>query len=124
VVDLFSTKQGEFACEAHLEGKRIDLLLLGVADLRTPPFFEEQLVRVHNEAVRRGTEEVAVDMRKLSFMSSSCILKFVTWLARLEDPTTKYRVRFLCSADYHWQLRSIQSLRVFGAGRVAVQVTT
>lgn len=78
---------------------------------------------LHAKTLESSGQAVVVDLRTLSFATSSCLKVFVSWLQRvqeLEDPQ-RYKVQFKSNAKHAWQRRSLAALRAFASGVVEVQ---
>jgi hypothetical protein len=118
---LVSATVDAFTGEANYDGKTIEARLSGIADMRSTGTLDDLLGKVHSEAIRMAVGEVIVDLRNLEFMNSSCVLKFVTWLSKLEQSPTKYKIRFLCTNRYHWQQRSLHALRAFATDYLSIE---
>jgi hypothetical protein len=99
------------------------LTLVGTADATVEAALNELLGRLHSDSQRARAREVAVDLRKLEFMNSSCFKSFITWIVavrRLAEDQT-YRIRFLANAGLHWQKRSLHAISYFGGDLVSVE---
>jgi len=61
-------------------------------------------------------------LRQLEFMNSSCFKSFVSWVTDIQelDDAKRYKVRFLSNPTYHWQKRSLHSLRCFAVELITV----
>src|SRR5262249_36596181 len=113
----------EFSGNAVRDDGAIALALAGSAD--NPSAREaigKLLDRVHDDAKRAVPREVAVDLRELEFMNSSCFKCFVTWISNIQtlDESRQYKVRFVANPEMHWQRRSLDALRCFAVELITV----
>lgn len=113
----------ELAARARFEGERIELDLIGTADLRVAGELDQILQRVHEEAVGRKLRQVDVNLKELEFMNSSCFKSFVSWIGRLQElpEGQQYKVRLLSDPSVIWQKRSLQALSCFAANLISVE---
>ena len=97
--------------------------LSGTADVTSRNQLDRFLREVHQEAQRRGAEEVTVDVRQLEFMSSSCLKCLVWWVTTVEDQPSnaKYRIVFMSSPSVYWQRRSLDALTCLADDIISVQ---
>lgn len=81
------------------------------------------LTRVHEEALRRGVSEVAVDFRQCDFVNSSCFKAFVVWLEQIQElaPPQQYKLRFFSNDTKSWQRRSLGALSCFAVDLVSIE---
>lgn len=116
---------GELHARALCEPEVMRLTLEGTADAAAEAALNEMLGRLHGESQRAGVREVAVDLRALEFMNSSCFKSFITWIVAVRrlPEEQHYRIRFLANAGLHWQKRSLHAISYFGGDLVSVDVT-
>lgn len=116
-------KIAELAVRARFEGERIELDLVGTADLRVAGELDQVLQCVHDQAVSRHLRQVDVNLKELEFMNSSCFKSFVSWIGRLQElpEGQQYRVRLLSDPNVIWQKRSLQALSCFAANLITVE---
>jgi hypothetical protein len=110
-----------FALEPSLEADRLRIDFSGTGDMSAIEELNAYLKRVHAEAQRLFIREVACDLRKLSFMNSSCFKAFVTWIDAVKTDTRQYRIVLLANPELHWQRRSLEALRRLATGIVSVE---
>lgn len=112
-----------FQATATAEGTTATLALLGNADESTRAFVQQAVATMRAQATILGVTEVAVDMRELEFMNSSCFKCLITWLSDLlEQPEEqRYRIRFLSDSTKHWQHRSLRALSCFAVDLVTIE---
>jgi hypothetical protein len=105
------------------DGEGITIRMTGNADSRVKDRLQELLLQTHAEARDRHLPRVAVDLRALEFMSSSCFKAFVSWLAEVRklEPAEQYRIHFLSDQQIHWQRRSLHALSCFAAELVHIE---
>jgi len=120
--DVVSVNGDDFAGSAQHEGTQITTWLKGNADYAALDALEMLLGRVHSEASRLAVKEAVVDLRQLEFMNSSCFKSFVSWITEIQEmePDRQYKVRFISNPKYHWQKRSLHSLRCFAVELITV----
>ncbi|MCX4245894.1 hypothetical protein [Paraliomyxa miuraensis] len=104
-------------------GRRATLALIGNADESTREHVQRAVTTMREQAAVLGVQEVAVDMRELEFMNSSCFKCLITWLSDLlEQPEERrYQIRFLSDATKHWQHRSLRALSCFATDLVSIE---
>jgi hypothetical protein len=107
--------------EPSLEEDRLKVTFTGTGDMSAITELNEYLKRVHGEAQRLSVPEVTCDLRKLSFMNSSCFKAFVTWIDTVKNDPRPYRIRLLAESSLHWQRRSLEALRRLAVGVVSVE---
>lgn len=113
----------EFSAEAALNGGALGLKLVGNADLNVKAQLDRFMASVHDQAVALKVREVAVDLRRLEFMNSSCLKSFVWWISTVQDiAEAPYRITFLSSPSMYWQRRSLNALACLATDLVSVQV--
>jgi anti-anti-sigma regulatory factor len=112
--------QSELSFETPTE---LQLRLVGTAETESMEALSALLKRLHREALGHGVREVAVDLRSLEFMNSSCFKAFVSWVGELEevDIERQYRIRFLSDESRHWQARSLGALTCFATHLIRVE---
>jgi hypothetical protein len=101
----------------------ISVRLAGTADTEIRANLDQFVQQLHAEAVRVGAANVAVDLRELEFMNSSCLKVFVTWLAKLRDleASKQYRIQIRSNPQLLWQRRSLAALSCFAADLVTIE---
>ncbi len=114
---------GELSATATVDASVMRLTLTGTADAAVERDLGELLGRLHGESQRAGVGEVAVDLRALEFMNSSCFKAFITWIVAVRrlPEAQHYRIRFLSNAALHWQKRSLHAISYFGGDLVTVE---
>ena len=101
------------------EGTRLVLRFVGSGDMNAITLLADYLKQVHLEAGRLGLTEVCCDLKRLTFMNSSCFKSFVVWIDAVKNSANPYQIRFLTDPTLHWQRRSLEALR-----RLAVSIVT
>jgi hypothetical protein len=122
VLEVLTVSRDDFAVSAHCDGPTIKASLRGTADHTANELVQVLLDRIHADARVLDVSSVEVDIRGLEFLSSSCFRHFIDWLARVHDLDDRHRysVQFLSSPQFHWQRRTLESLRCFGDGLVEI----
>ncbi len=113
--ELLSSETARFRATPLLDGTTLRLTLEGEADLEATDALGKILDGAHHEAQRLQTKEVAVDLTRLEFLSSSGVKHFITWLrnASLLQGDTSYRIRLMSSRLVPWQRRTLAALTCF-----------
>jgi len=109
-----------FALEPSLADGRLQVAFSGTGDMSAIGEFNDYLTKVHDEAQRLAVSEVTCDLRRLTFMNSSCFKAFVTWIDTVKNAGQPYRIRLLADANLHWQRRSLEALRRLATSVVVV----
>ena len=122
-LDGAAVSMPEFELTTAVDASTITVNAVGTADLRVKDALDSALGKVHDEALRLGSKEVAVDLRKLEFMNSSCLKCFVSWIGKIQglERARQYHVRLLSRNDFLWQRRSLHALRSFAIDVVSVE---
>jgi hypothetical protein len=122
--EVVSVSGDGFTGSAHRDGSTLTMVLGGTADHAAIDPIEMLLSRVHGEAKRTAVTEVVVDVRQLEFMNSSCFKGFISWLTGIDEmpQLEQYKVRFVSNPSFHWQKRSLASLRNFAIDLVTITV--
>lgn len=120
--EVLTVVRDDFAVAAHCEGAVITATLRGNADHAAVELVETLLERIHTDARVLEVAGVVVDLRQLEFMNSSCFRHFIGWIAGIQelDDAHRYTVRFMSNPSFHWQRRSLQSLRSFAVDLITV----
>jgi hypothetical protein len=122
-IDFPSITSKAFQATASREGRVATLKLVGSADANVHTLVQTAVNAMREQARALEVSEVAVDMRELEFMNSSCFKCLITWLDDLiEQPVERrYRIRFLSDANKHWQHRSLRALSCFAVDLVSIE---
>ena len=121
--ELIAVSVTEFSGKAVRDDAAIAVALTGSADNPSAHDAVGKLLDiVHDDAKRETPSEVAVDLRSLEFMNSSCFKCFVTWISNIQtlDEDRQYKVRFVANPEMHWQRRSLDALRCFAIELITV----
>jgi hypothetical protein len=90
------------------------VFIAGEIDQLSPrDFMAGFLEIVHNMALGEGLSEVKVDVTLLSFLNSSGIKEFLSWILRRNriPPEQKYKINFLFDPTVAWQPITLPRLR-------------
>lgn len=100
-----------FAFVPVLEGTVPTVKLSGTGDAEAVPPLDRFLKLVHKDLVddRRGA--VAVDLRELYFINSSCLKAFVSWIHKVKTAENGYQIRLQMNPRLSWQRRSLEPLK-------------
>ena len=120
-VDL-SLSAGELRVTCSRAAERVVAVFVGTADAQVDAQLEAFLGRQHAAVEREPAAEVVADIRHLEFMNSSCFKAFVTWIVQVRrmPAASQYRIRFLSSAQHHWQKRSLHAISYFGGDLIRI----
>lgn len=94
----------------------IELTWAGECDLDTLVELEKYFEDLHATATSTSPpRDVVLDLQAVDFMSSSCLSKLVSWLARIRDLDTaaRYKVRIRSNPKIPWQKRSLRAVQFF-----------
>jgi hypothetical protein len=121
--ELDAFREAELAAVAAADDAAVRVTLTGSADSRVMTKLASLLGRAHDEAARRNSPEVVVDLRALEFMNSSCFKAFVSWIVRVQGlpADAQYKIRFLSDKGKHWQNRSLGALTCFAVDLIRVE---
>jgi len=113
----------DFAAQATANDRRIQVSLVGTADLTVKSQLDHFLREVHSEAQRCLAEEDTVDVRQLEFMNSSCLKSFVWWISTVQEQVGdgRYRIVFVSSPSVYWQRRSLNALACLANEIISIQ---
>lgn len=116
-------RSSELIAAADLDDGVLRLALSGTADATSEAALGTLLARLHAELHQACAREAVVDMRALEFMNSSCFKAFITWIVAVDrlPASQRYRIRFLCNPEIHWQRRSLRAMVHFGSDIVSVE---
>ncbi|HEV8247559.1 MAG TPA: hypothetical protein VGP93_17400 [Polyangiaceae bacterium] len=106
--------------EPSLEEGRLRVAFCGTGDMSAISELNDYLKKVHSEAQRLTVSEVTCDLRRLTFMNSSCFKAFITWIDAVKNDARPYHIRLLAEPSLHWQRRSLEALRRLATGVVIV----
>ena len=122
-LEVFAATTKDFTTEGGVDGESIVVRWKGSADLRAQEPLTQMLRGLHEEARRRRTREVRVDLTELEFMNSSCFKNVLFWINQVQELPTeaRYGIRFLSNPTLHWQKRSLRALQAFAAELVSVE---
>ena len=111
-----------FTASATRDGTVISAWLKGSADYSASDALDTLVNGIHADAQRAQVTEVALDLRELEFMSSSCFKCLVSWITTIQEleASQQYKVRILSNPDLHWQKSSLHTLRCFAAELITV----
>jgi anti-anti-sigma factor len=122
MTELPSHVADAFRATTRRDGRTLHLDLAGNADIQVAEPLHDLLAKLHAAAAELGIAHVAVDLRELEFMSSSCLKALVSWVSALQD--TDYRIAFRANPDLRWQRRSLGALQTIAPGLVTVDGAT
>ncbi len=122
MTELVSISDAKFSARATHVGAGILLELTGAADATAKRNLARMLGEIHEHAKALGAEEVRMDIRRLTFMNTSCFKDVITWLDRARADA-RYRITFLSSATQHWQKRSLHALSCFARDLVSIEAS-
>jgi hypothetical protein len=117
------TLPGDLRAKANQDASKVVLHLRGAAEYQDPKPLDDLLRVLHEASLKGSATEVAVDLREVEFMNSSCFKSLVSWISTLEeiDEARRYKVRFLSDEGVLWQRRSLHALKCFAPSLVSVE---
>lgn len=123
MIDIPTIDANDLRAAPTFADGQLSLSFAGSADSRSQGAIEAMLGRAHDEALRLGVPEVAVDFRDCDFVNSSCFKAFVVWLEQIQelDSEAQYRLRFYSDDAKAWQRRSLQALSCFAIELVHIE---
>ena len=122
--ELMDVREADLVGSLSWVDETLVVQLKGSADHASLTALEQLIDRAQSEARSARPVEAVVDIRELEFMNSSSLKVFVSWIADLhEEVDQTYKLKFLSNTKYHWQRRSLVSLRTFAVDRVIVEAT-
>lgn len=115
--------RGAPAQDGGAAGPAVTVTLTGNADHAAIEPLDRVLAAAHAAATEHGAREVAVDLRRLEFMNSSCIKSLVTWISDVRElpAARQYQIRFRSDPAMHWQKRSLHALRCFAVELITIE---
>jgi len=118
--EIAAVQQSDFSVVAGRDNDRIIAKLVGTADQAAADALRETLTKIH--AARAGVREAIIDLRGVEFMSSTCLKEVLTWINDIQelDTAEQYRVRFVSSPKFHWQKRSLHTVRCFAMELISI----
>jgi hypothetical protein len=119
---MLSVRGVDFSASAVCEDGSIAAQVAGTADLGTKKVLDDYLADLHKMATSNRVAKVVMDVRDLSFMNSSCLKGFVTWICLVQAAPleSRYRIALRSSPQIHWQRRSLLALSCLAADLVTV----
>jgi hypothetical protein len=122
-LELLNVSGGVMSAEGSLRDNTLSVLFAGTADSLSRSELETFVKQLHSEAVRLAVPTVAIDLRELEFMNSSCFKVFVSWLAQLRDleASQQYRIKIRSNPSLLWQRRSLAALSCFAVDLVTIE---
>jgi hypothetical protein len=114
---------GTFSAKHHGENGVLSIVFTGDADAASLSAIETFLLGVHALAVARSAKEVTLDLRAVSFMSSSCFTKLIGWVTRVRElpEPGRYKITIKSSQSSLWQRRSLHALQCFATELITIQ---
>ncbi len=108
---ILPVREEEFSAALVIEEGKTTAVLSGCADIPVKAPLDRFLRQVHDDACRRGLQEVAADLRALEFMDSSCLKTLVWWVLTVNESSCPlYRIVFVSNPQHMWQSRSLNAL--------------
>lgn len=116
-------QDGTFRLRSYPEHDTLVLELSGSAESSLEKALGDALRGVTPEAARLGASEVVVDIRQVSFLTSSCLKDFLKWLQSVQELPSgqRYRVRFRFDPEITWQRSSLPALKAFAEDLVTLE---
>lgn len=97
----------------------------GTLSLRDPnQVFGPHIKQLHKSVMAEGLKELTVDVTKLGYVNSSCLLIFLDWARWIEaEPAhQRYTLRFITRPGIAWQQLLFPTMQRICSGHVKVEV--
>jgi hypothetical protein len=113
----------DFSAEASLTDGVLTATISGNADLNVRLALERFLAAIHQEARQQHMDKVALDVRGLAFMNSSCLKSLVVWVTQIQDlpAAERYRITVVSSPTLYWQKRSLFAISSLASDIVTIE---
>src|SRR3954468_24437352 len=85
VAGIAPVREEEFSAALVVEAGKTTAVFSGCADIPVKTPLDRFLRQVHDEACRRGVQDVTADLRDLEFMDSSCLKTLVWWVLTVNE---------------------------------------
>lgn len=102
---------------------RLLVVFDGSADMRVQADLSAMIYKIHDEARRNKIQMVTINMQKLEFLSSGCFKGLCTWIRLMLERGTPYKLTIISNPAFHWQVRSLDALRLLAPDLVTVEKT-
>lgn len=105
-------------------GDTVEVTWQGECDLDAVGALETFFDELHSAATSTSPpRDVVFDLQAVEFMSSSCLSKVVSWLARIRDleAGARYKVRIRSNPKIPWQKRSLRAVQFFAPELVTLE---
>lgn len=104
------SSDGVFIVPTEADGT-LTVRITGAVEMRDPgkvlnPYF----ISIDEEVLRLGIRQIDIDLRELSFMSSSGILTLVKWITLASTHANPYRMVLSYDRNVTWQKSSVPVL--------------
>jgi hypothetical protein len=122
MIQVTGVNEPTFSAAIFVDVGDIVIRFEGNADMVAQKHLDRLFSDVHDQAQRLHVGRVQVDLRDLTFMSSSCIKELIVWLEKVRrtEQASRYLVAFLSNDAQPWQRRSLHALSHFAHGIVSV----
>jgi hypothetical protein len=124
-MDLPSIDADGFTLRAADAGGRLEVRLVGNADMRVADSLDRALENLAAAMPKQPRPELAFDIRELYFMNSSCFKCFVSLIVTTLDlpKPQQFALVFLSNPRMHWQDRSLEALKSIAADLVRIEAS-
>ncbi len=114
---------GTFSSKFTKEGSTMLFVLAGEADAAAIAALEVLLKRLDTHAATGKPKDVVLDVRKVTFMNSSCFTVLVAWVERVRGlaDDARFRIRLKSNNELLWQRRSLHALKCFAADIITIE---
>jgi hypothetical protein len=82
------------------------------------------LKALDKELLAKRETSVAMNLKDLYFMNSSCLKAFVAWIYGVSESGKPYRIRLQTNPRLHWQARSMATLQRLAPKVVQIEELT
>lgn len=108
-----------FKLRASAAEQTLSLVLEGSGDMAAVPPLKEALSQVRRAMRTEGYANVAIDLRGLYLLNSSCIKALVHFVYQLQTEGPSFPIVFVVDHNLSWQPRALAAL-----GRMAPELVT
>jgi hypothetical protein len=123
-MSIQSVHDVDFTAEASLSEGVLTATISGNADLNVRLALERFLAAIHEQARTQHLATVALNVRDLAFMNSSCLKSLVVWVTQIQDlpPDQRYKITVLSSPTLYWQKRSLYAISSLASDIVTIEI--
>ncbi len=118
---MLHVRTSRFAADGDLTGGVVLVRLMGEADAVSLEDFTDLLVRLRGLTRAVDVSEVAIDFRRLEWLTARCIAGLVDWIAEARASGRGFKIRFVSNPAIRWQRRTLAALQACAPDTIAVE---